>query len=73
MDDWDPKDLTAQQREEFVTYYRNHMIYGVLWAGGGTIVTVISLQTGGIIAYGAIIYGIFDFFKGLSGWLKYKL
>lgn len=72
--DWDPNELTAEQREEVAAAYRKHMIYGVLWIAGGAIVTVatISAGKGGIIAWGAMLFGAFDFFRGFSGWMKYK-
>lgn len=53
------------------------MLYGTLWAIGGTVVTAVtySAASGGgvyVIAWGAIVFGIIDFFIGLFGWLKYK-
>ena len=57
-----------------VDHYKKHMLYGFLWAAGGTAVTVISISNGrgGIIAWGAIIFGIYDFFKGLNGYMTFK-
>ena len=57
--------------------YKRHMIYGLLWTIGGTAITIatFSAASGGgfyIVAWGAIIWGIIDFFRGLFGWLKYK-
>ena len=57
--------------------YARHMVYGILWAVGGTIVTVATYEaaSGGgtyFVAWGAILFGIFDFFKGFFGWLKYR-
>ena len=59
--------------------YARHMIYGILWIVGGTIVTVATYQaafaSGGgtyIMAWGAILFGVIDFFRGLFGWLKYS-
>ncbi|MCU7615410.1 SDR family oxidoreductase [Chryseobacterium sp. GMJ5] len=45
----------------------NDVLYGGLWLAGGLIVTVISVASGkgGIIAYGAIIFGGIQFFRGL--------
>jgi hypothetical protein len=56
------------------------MIYGALWAVGGTAATVGTLvsashKSGGgtyFVAWGAIIFGIIDFIRGLTGWLKYR-
>lgn len=72
--DWRPEDLTAEQRQEMADHYKKHMLYGFLWAAGGTAVTVVSINSGqgGIIAWGAIIFGIYDFFKGLNGYMTYK-
>jgi hypothetical protein len=60
--------------------YARHMLYGALWAIGGGIATAIgyssaSSSSGGgtyIVFWGAIVFGIYDFFKGLSGWSKYS-
>ena len=59
--------------------YARHMTYGILWIVGGTIVTVATYQaafaSGGgtyIIAWGAILFGIIDFFRGFFGWLRYS-
>lgn len=43
------------------------VLYGALWLGGGLIITLISLSNGrgGVIAYGAIIFGGIQFFRGL--------
>lgn len=43
------------------------VLYGGLWLAGGVIVTLISVSNGngGIIAYGAIIFGGIQFFRGL--------
>lgn len=53
---------------------------GFLWAVGGIIVTAVSYSaassspTGGryIIAWGAVLFGLFDIARGFFGWLKYK-
>jgi hypothetical protein len=56
------------------------MLFGTLWVIGGIVVTAAtynaaaSSPTGGryFVAWGAVVFGIYDFFKGLFGWLKYK-
>ncbi|MCP4371736.1 MAG: hypothetical protein GY797_27000 [Deltaproteobacteria bacterium] len=56
------------------------MIFGAIWAVGGTTVTIVTYQiaasspVGGhyFIAWGAIAFGLYDFFKGLAGYTKYK-
>lgn len=64
-------------RQEMAKKYARHMLFGFLWAAGGTIVTVATYNaaSGGgtyVIAWGAILFGIIDFFRGLFGWLKYR-
>jgi hypothetical protein len=69
---------TPQGRQEMVRKYKRKMVSGFLWAAGGTIVTVATYSAasdgGGtyVIAWGAILFGIIDFFRGLFGWMKYK-
>ena len=72
--DSEPHELPDPLRKEMADAYFRHMIYGILWAGGGTLVTLLTLSSGrgGLIFWGAIIFGIYDFFKGLAGWLKYR-
>ena len=72
--DWEPHELPNEQRKELADAYFRHMIYGILWTVGGTVVTLLTLSSGrgGIVFWGAIIFGIYDFFKGLVGWLKYR-
>ena len=72
--DWDPNELTASQRQEMVESAQRHMFYGFLWMAGGIGITYYSMTNGngGVITYGAIIYGVYDFFKGLNGWITYR-
>lgn len=72
--DWEPNELTAEQRKEVAEGYKKHMIYGLLWMGGGALVTVATISSGrgGIITWGAILFGAFDFFRGFNGWMKFK-
>jgi len=68
---------TPEARQALAKAYARHMLYGFLWTAGGITVTVATLAlsaNGGtyIVAWGAIIFGIVDFFRGLFGWLKYK-
>lgn len=50
---------------------RKNMLYGALWCAGGAIVTLVtydSASKGGgryIVAWGAIIFGAIQFFRGL--------
>ncbi len=49
-----------------------NMLYGGLWCAGGTLVTVLTYSaasSGGghyVVAWGAIVFGAVQFFKGLS-------
>lgn len=57
--------------------YVKKIIFGALWAGGGTIATVASYgsASGGgkyFIFWGAILFGIIDMIIGLSGYLGGK-
>jgi len=72
--DWRPEDLTDEQRKDLADGFFQHMIYGILWCVGGVVLTLFTLSMGrvGIVFWGAIVYGIYDFFKGLGGWMKFK-
>jgi len=72
--DWAPEDLSAEQRQEVCDHYKRHMIYGALWCGGGLAVTVLTFSggRGGLLCYGAIIWGLIDFCRGFNGYLTYK-
>ena len=64
-------------RRIMASKYKRHMFYGFLWAAGGTVVTVAtySAASGGgyyLVAWGAILFGLIDFFRGLFGWMKYS-
>ena len=77
---WQQLQMDPDFRQAMAAKYKRHMIYGILWAVGGTAVTVGTLlsassKSGGgtyFIAWGAIIFGIIDFVRGLTGWLKYR-
>ena len=54
---------------------QRRMLYGLLWAGGGTAVTVftyLNASAGGtyLVAWGAVIFGIVDILRGLFGLAK---
>jgi hypothetical protein len=65
-------------RKTLAAQYARHMLYGVLWVVGGIIATVIGYSaassSGGsyYVFWGAVVFGIYDFFKGLFGWIKYS-
>lgn len=69
---------TPEGRSKMAAKYARHMIFGLLWAIAGTVITVWTYQAasdGGVyvVAWGAILFGIIDFFTGLLGWLKYSV
>jgi len=69
--------MTPEGRQAMAAQYRRRMLFGFLWAAGGTAVTVGTYEAAGeggvfFIAWGAIIFGIIDFLRGLFGWLKYR-
>lgn len=68
---------TPEGRQAMAAQSRRRMLYGFVWAAGGTAVTIGTYEAaseGGVffIAWGAIIFGIVDFLRGLFGWLKYR-
>jgi hypothetical protein len=61
----------ARQAPRPVRDGRKRMIYGAVWFFGGTAVTVMTLasaKSGGgyVIAWGAIVYGAIEFFRGMA-------
>jgi hypothetical protein len=59
------------RREAIRKAGQKNMLYGGLWCGGGLIVTfaTMSAASGGgsyVVAWGAIIFGAIQFFRGLS-------
>ena len=71
---------SPEARKAMARAYARHMVYGILWAVGGAVVTAVTYTNaatghgGGryVIAWGAIAFGLFDFLRGLFGWLKYS-
>lgn len=64
-------------RNQIAAGYAKHMLYGALWIIGGAVMTAwtySAASNGGtyVVTWGAIIFGIFDFLRGLIGWIKYK-
>lgn len=63
--------LQAQMREAKRSAANENMIYGALWCIGGLLVTIITYsaasESGGtyVVAWGAVIFGAIQFFKGL--------
>ncbi len=55
---------------------KSRMMWGLIWAIGGILVTALTYafagQLGGtyFVFYGAVIWGLIDFFIGLAGWLS---
>jgi len=60
------------------TQYKRHMLNGVLSIAGGIAVSIVTYMVAVlgvgfyIVAVGAVIFGIIEFFRGLFGWLKYR-
>jgi len=71
---------SPEGKKDFSKKYRNMMVAGVLWTVGGAIATIIGYSTaadnpsGGsyYVFWGAVVFGIFDFIRGLFGWMKYQ-
>lgn len=69
------KDKSAQSGESGKAVKK--MIFGALWAIGGTIATVLSYGAaigGGkyMVFWGAILFGAVDFLIGLNAWISNK-
>jgi hypothetical protein len=67
--------LTKMRAEAVGAAGKKEMLYGALWCIGGTAVTAVtySLASEGvpfIIAFGAIIFGGIQFFRGLVQWIR---
>jgi hypothetical protein len=67
---------SPEARRMLASKYARQMVYGIFWAVGGTAVTIwtYATATGGgsyVVAWGAIVFGIIAFFRGLFGWMKY--
>lgn len=66
----------ALTKAELAKQGKRKMLSGMLWAIGGCLVTVITYSmasnAGGryFVVYGAIVWGVINFFIGLSMWLK---
>ncbi len=69
---------TPEGRAALAAQYRRQMRSGSVWAVGGTVVTLGSylLAEGGggkyVIAWGAIVYGLWTYARGYFGWTKYR-
>jgi hypothetical protein len=68
---------SIQNTDEESGKYAKKMIFGALWAVGGTIATIASYGgTGGggkyVVFWGAILFGAVDFLVGFSGWVSNK-
>jgi len=68
---------TPEGRKALAKRYARHMLFGILWVVAGLLFTAITYsmaKAGGKywVAWGAVIFGLYDFFKGLFGWLKYR-
>jgi hypothetical protein len=54
---------------------KNRMLRGLAWTVVGTIITVVTYSSASVsggtyyVCWGAILFGVIDFFAGLIGWL----
>ena len=67
--------LTRMRADAFAAAGKKEMLRGALWCIGGIAVTAItySLASEGgpfIVAFGAIIFGAIQFFRGLAQWMR---
>ena len=71
---------SPENRQKLANAHARLILYGFLWAIGGTVATVwgyesASSSPGGgtyFIFWGAIVFGIYDILKGVYGWIKYS-
>ena len=68
---------SPEGRRELANKGLRRMFWGALWLVGGTVATVgtyNAAEEGGtyFIFWGAVLYGAFDFCRGLHGWFKYQ-
>ena len=74
----EPNYLEYIMRESLAKKHKNRMMRGLLFVVLGIIFTVSSYSDASVfggsyyICWGAILYGLIDFFGGLIGWLKFK-
>ena len=50
--------------------HQRGMLYSMLWVGGGIGLT--AATQGFLIFWGAVVFGLYAFFKNLVGWLRYR-
>jgi len=69
---------TPSGREAMASVGKRRMLHGTLWAVGGAAIGVGSYYAdayeGGVVilAWGAIIFGVYGFVRGLVEWLNYR-
>jgi protocatechuate 3,4-dioxygenase beta subunit len=68
---------TLEFRRSMVNQGKRKMITGPIWAAAGLAITIYSIthpSSSGTfyIFWGAVIWGIYDFFAGLAQWLNYR-
>lgn len=69
--------VNIQYRQAMAKAGRKKMLVGFLWAAGGgavTAFTYLSSSNGGtyVVAWGAMIFGVYDIIRGLLVWVKYR-
>ena len=68
---------TPEYRREMANQGKRKMLFGLLWAGIGLTITIYSFthpsnEGAFFIFWGAVLFGIIDFFRGLVQWLQYR-
>lgn len=69
---------TPEGRQAMATQYKRHMLNGVLSIAGGIAVSIVTYMVAVLgagfylVAVGAVIFGIIEFFRGIIGWLRYR-
>lgn len=69
---------SPEARRELARKSQRKMKYGCLWFLGGATFTLftylLAREQGGVycIAWGAMLFGLLDFLRGLFGWIMYR-
>jgi hypothetical protein len=69
--------VNIQYRQAMAKAGRKRILIGFLWAAGGgavTAFTYLSSTNGGtyVVAWGAMIFGVYDMIRGLIVWMRFR-
>jgi len=69
--------VNAQYRNAMANASLKKIGIGAIWAVGGSAVTAFTFMSSHstgvfVVAWGAIIFGVFDMIRGFIGWLKFR-